>query len=225
MTATQISYPPSCPRRVRPNIIPSRSVCRQLFGPVNHEQLRADLLRERKKMCDENTETWNFDFENGVPLVGRYVWERICGNLTRERPSSSLPDLVNETGTNERLACFSSPSTELTTDTTTTTSSGTTKRQVSNDCCSTQAENNSVDTEKRIKHFRKAKSSGKITGWCRYCFCFYDLHVSFLLHSFCRPMESFCSFRRRDVNIVSIYSWGWSCFDGAKQFTCCIHFF
>lgn len=176
MTATQVSYPPSCPRRVRPNVLPSRSVCRQLFGPVNHEQLRADLLRERRKMCDENTQTWNFDFENGVPLVGRYVWERICCNLSREKPSSSLPDRVTETGTNERLACFSVPSTCSTDLTTagTTASSGTAKRPVSNDSCSNQAENESVETEKRLKHFRKAKSTGKITGRSRYCFCFYD---------------------------------------------------
>lgn len=207
MTATQISYPPSCPRRVRPNINPSRSVCRQLFGPVNHEQLRADLLRERRKMNDENTQTWNFDFENGVPLVGRYVWERLCCNLTREKPSSSFPDCVTETGTSERLACLSVPSSELTT-TSTTTSSGTAKRPVSNDSCSNQAENESVETERPLKHLRKAKSSGKITGRSRYCFCFHNLHASFLIirSKFCSPIELFCSFRRLDVKSVSFYS-------------------
>ncbi|KAJ7379315.1 hypothetical protein OS493_017828 [Desmophyllum pertusum] len=169
MTATQISFPPSCPRRVRPNITPSRSVCRQLFGPVNHEQMRADLLRERKKLCDENTRRWNFDFENGIPLVGSYVWERLCSNLTRERPVSRLPDCVAETGTSERLACFSLPSNELTT--ATTTSSGTTKCPVSNDSCANQAENKSLDSknspERRLKHTRKTKSSGKITDFLR----------------------------------------------------------
>lgn len=176
MTATQARLPPSCPRRVRPNIIPSRSVCRQLFGPVNHEQMRADLLREKRKMSDENAQTWNFDFENGVPLVGRYVWERICSTSTKEKTGSILPDSVNETGTSERLGCFSLPSTELTT-ATTTTSSGATKCPVSNDSCSNQAENELVETKKRLKDIRKTRSTGKITGKSKDCFCFHDLHL------------------------------------------------
>lgn len=167
MTASEVHFPPHCRRRVRPDITPSRSVCRQLFGPVNHEQLRADLLREKKKLCDENTQKWNFDFENGVPLVGKYVWERLCSTLTKEKTVSSLPDRVSEMGTTGRLACFSLASTELST-TTTTTSSGTT---ISNDSCSTQAENESFDsksyTKSRLRHIRKTKSSGKITDFLR----------------------------------------------------------
>lgn len=170
MTATQVRVPPSCPRRVRPNIIPSRSVCRQLFGPVNHEQMRADLLREKRKMSEENAQKWNFDFENGVPLVGSYVWERICSNLRTEKPDSSLPDSVNGTGANQRLGCFSLPSTELTT-ATTTTSSDATKCPVSNDSCPDHAENDLIETKKRFRHIRKTRSTGKITGKSKYCFC------------------------------------------------------
>lgn len=170
MTATQVRAPPCCPRRVRPNIIPSRSVCRQLFGPVNHEQMRADLLREKRKMSEEDAQTWNFDFENGVPLVGRYVWERICSTLTTEKPGSSLPDSVNETGTNERLGCFSLRSNELTT--ATTTSSGATKCPVSNDSRPNQPENDLGETKKRFRHIRKTRSTGKITGKSKYCTLF-----------------------------------------------------
>jgi len=176
MTATQVHVPPSCPRRVRPNITPSRSVCRQLFGPVNHEQMRADLLRERRMMNEENSQTWNFDFENGVPLVGRYVWERICSTLPTEKPGTSLPDSANATGTNERLGCYRLASTVLTTDTTKTTS-GATKCPVSSDSCSNQAENDLVETKKRLRHIRKTRSTGKITGKSKDCFCFHDLHV------------------------------------------------
>lgn len=211
MTATQVRVPPSCPRRVRPNIIPSRSVCRQLFGPVNHEQMKADLLREKRKMSEENAQTWNFDFENGVPLVGRYVWERICSTLTTEKPGSSLPDSVNETGTNERLGCFSLPSTELITTATTTTSSGATKCPVSNDSCTNQAENDLVETKKRFRHIRKTRSTGKITGKSKDCFCFHHLH----LYCNALPKASFCSFRRHDINIVLFDSWDSSCFNSA----------
>lgn len=172
---TQISFPASCPRRERPNIIPSRSVCRQLFGPVNHEDIRADLLREKKKLCDENTRTWNFDFENGIPLAGRYVWERICSNLTRERPISSVSDTVCETGTGERLASLNVPSVESTT--TATTSSGMTDDTISNDAQSESLESGKRDPEKSLSHLRKRKSSGKITGESIYCFCFSQINL------------------------------------------------
>ena len=196
MTATQVRVPPSCPRRVRPNIIPSRSVCRQLFGPVNHEQMRADLLREKRKMNEENAQKWNFDFENGVPLVGRYVWERFCSTLTTEKPGSSLPDSVNGTGTSQRLGCFSLPSsTELTT-ATTTTSSGATKCPVSNDSSPNHAGNDLVQTKKRFRHIRKTRSTGKITGKSKYCFCLRHLH----LYCYVLCKASFCSFCRHDIS-------------------------
>lgn len=128
--------------------------------------MRADLLREKRKMSEENAQQWNFDFENGVPLVGRYVWERICSTLTTEKPGSSLPDSVNGTGANQRLGCFSVPSTELTT-ATTTTSSDATKCPVSNDSCPNHAENDLAETKKHFRHIRKTRSTGKITDLLR----------------------------------------------------------
>ena len=163
MTSSRISILPSCPRRERPNIVPSRSVCRQLFGPVNHEEVKAVLLREKKKLCDENTQTWNFDFENGIPLVGRYVWERICTRLTKDRPVSSFPDRVSETETNERLG-FSPPSAEITTVATTTTSPDMSDSRISNDMECESLESAKCDRAKPLRSLRKRKSSGKITG-------------------------------------------------------------
>lgn len=198
MTTTQMSFLPPCPRRERPNIIPSRSVCRQLFGPVNHEQMRADLLREKRKLCDENTRAWNFDFENGIPLVGRYVWERICSNLTREKPVSSLSDCVSETGSNERLACFNVPDPSAERTTTTTTCSGMTDCTISNDAESESLENAKCDPEKRLKHLRKRKSSGKITGELG-CFCFSRISLRMLVWTF-----DVCSFRRLLTRILNL---------------------
>lgn len=179
MTASRISILPSCPRRERPNIVPSRSVCRQLFGPVNHEQVKADLLRERRKLCDENTQTWNFDFENGIPLVGRYVWERICTRLTKDRPVSSFPDLASETGSSERLG-LNLPSAEITT-VATTTSPGMSDSTISNDVECESLESAKCDRAKPLRCLRKRKSSGKITGKSGCSICFREL--TFVTHS------------------------------------------
>lgn len=165
MTATQVSFLPSCPRRERPNIIPSSSVCRQLFGPVDHEQMRADLLRERKKLCDENTRTWNFDFENEIPLPGRYDWQRSCASSSREKPILSLPDRVSEMGTTERLACFNDSAETRTTRSTT--SSGTMDYAISNDAKGDSLESSIRDPEKRLKRLRERKPSDKITDFLR----------------------------------------------------------
>ncbi|XP_072278297.1 cyclin-dependent kinase inhibitor 1C [Pyxicephalus adspersus] len=55
---------------------PSSSVCRSLFGPVDHEELRRELHSRLREMEEENSRRWDFDFQRGVPLPSsRYVWE------------------------------------------------------------------------------------------------------------------------------------------------------
>ena len=164
MASAQGNVLPSCPRRERPNIVPSRSVCRQLFGPNDHEQVRADLLRDKRKLLEEATRTWNFDFENGIPLVGRYVWERMFSELTREIEASRFSSPVSETeASNERSdPAAVAERTDVTPSTTT--SLGTTDRTISDDIDSDKLESGKCYSGKSARQLRKRKATGKITG-------------------------------------------------------------
>ena len=65
-------------------------VRRNLFGTVDHEQIRDDLNREMNSILEEKKRKWNFDFENCQPLPGRFKWERVGKRLqTRKSPTES----------------------------------------------------------------------------------------------------------------------------------------
>ncbi|NXX15042.1 CDN1B inhibitor, partial [Podargus strigoides] len=51
------------------------SACRNLFGPVNHEELNRDLVQHRRELEAACQRRWNFDFQNHKPLEGRYEWQ------------------------------------------------------------------------------------------------------------------------------------------------------
>lgn len=51
------------------------SVCRSLFGPVDHSQLRRDLKLKLKEIIEQDRRRWNFNFECETPLPGRFQWE------------------------------------------------------------------------------------------------------------------------------------------------------
>ncbi|XP_034733882.1 cyclin-dependent kinase inhibitor 1Ca [Etheostoma cragini] len=53
------------------------SVCRSLFGPVDHEQLRRDLTRKLQEISEQDSRRWNFNFQTETPLCGRFQWEEI----------------------------------------------------------------------------------------------------------------------------------------------------
>lgn len=64
-----------------------KAVKRNLFGTVDHEQIRDDLHRELRRISEEKKHKWNFDFENFQPLPGRFKWERVGKRLqTRKSP-------------------------------------------------------------------------------------------------------------------------------------------
>jgi len=50
-------------------------VKRALFGPTDHEENLRFVRKELKKAKNEAANKWNFDFDNGTPLEGRYSWE------------------------------------------------------------------------------------------------------------------------------------------------------
>ncbi|XP_019401775.1 PREDICTED: cyclin-dependent kinase inhibitor 1 [Crocodylus porosus] len=55
----------------------SRKICRNLFGPVDHEQLQSDFQDSMRKSLEEAQHKWNFDFETETPLEGAFQWERV----------------------------------------------------------------------------------------------------------------------------------------------------
>ncbi|XP_048353082.1 cyclin-dependent kinase inhibitor 1 [Sphaerodactylus townsendi] len=55
----------------------SRKLCRNLFGPVDHEQLQNDFQSSMKVEREEAKSKWNFDFETETPLEGDYKWEKV----------------------------------------------------------------------------------------------------------------------------------------------------
>ncbi|XP_065052281.1 cyclin-dependent kinase inhibitor 1-like [Rhopilema esculentum] len=60
-------------------VIPSKRLCRNLFGPVDHEEVKSvldqELIEEQQQKCEE----WCFDFSEGTPILnGRLVWEEIA---------------------------------------------------------------------------------------------------------------------------------------------------
>jgi len=57
--------PPPNPHRVK----------RALFGPTDHEENLRFVRKEMKKAKNEAAAKWNFDFESGTPLKGRFSWE------------------------------------------------------------------------------------------------------------------------------------------------------
>ena len=57
--------PPPNPHRVK----------RALFGPTDHEENLRFVRNEMKKAKNEAASKWNFDFDKGTPLKGRFSWE------------------------------------------------------------------------------------------------------------------------------------------------------
>ncbi|XP_033008459.1 cyclin-dependent kinase inhibitor 1 [Lacerta agilis] len=66
----------------------SRKLCRNLFGPVDHDQLQKDFQSLMKAQLEEAQQKWNFDFESETPLEGNYKWEKVS-HLNR-MPSQDL---------------------------------------------------------------------------------------------------------------------------------------
>lgn len=79
-------------------------VKRNLFGTVDHDQIRDDLHRELKLITEEKRRQWNFDFENFKPLRGRYKWERVGKRLqTRKSPTEITPTLTTDAECTENV--------------------------------------------------------------------------------------------------------------------------
>ncbi|XP_029624380.1 cyclin-dependent kinase inhibitor 1C-like isoform X2 [Salmo trutta] len=53
------------------------SVCRNLFGPIDHDELNRELKATLKEISEQDQRRWNFHFETDTPIPGSYEWEGI----------------------------------------------------------------------------------------------------------------------------------------------------
>ncbi|KAI6072914.1 Cyclin-dependent kinase inhibitor 1 [Aix galericulata] len=72
----------------------SSKVCRNLFGPVDHDQLQNDFEDLLRQHLEEAQHRWNFNFETETPLEGHFKWERV---LLAEQPSQEILNLGKAT--------------------------------------------------------------------------------------------------------------------------------
>ncbi|XP_040472449.1 cyclin-dependent kinase inhibitor 1-like [Falco naumanni] len=69
----------------------STKACRNLFGPVDHHQLKNDFEDLMRQHLEEVQERWNFNFETETPLEGQFKWERV---FLAEQQSREVHSLV-----------------------------------------------------------------------------------------------------------------------------------
>eukprot|EP00063_Salmo_salar_P008543 XP_013983378.1 PREDICTED: cyclin-dependent kinase inhibitor 1B-like [Salmo salar] len=51
------------------------SVCRNLFGPIDHDALNRELKATLREISEQDQRRWNFHFETDTPIPGIYEWE------------------------------------------------------------------------------------------------------------------------------------------------------
>lgn len=63
-------------------------VCRNLFGPVDHDELNREMKSKLREISERDQRRWNFNFERDEPLLGEYEWE--------ESPVETSPAFYHE---------------------------------------------------------------------------------------------------------------------------------
>jgi len=58
------------------------TVCRNLFGPVDHEELKTEMKSKLREISERDQQRWNFNFEANAPLEGDYEWEEVSVEKT-----------------------------------------------------------------------------------------------------------------------------------------------
>lgn len=76
----------------REDISPSRSVCKNLFGTVVHDELREEVRQQNIGKLKEKKLKYNFDFEKDEPLAGRYIWQKVSNFDRTENRKKLLPE-------------------------------------------------------------------------------------------------------------------------------------
>ncbi|KAL1007642.1 hypothetical protein UPYG_G00089410 [Umbra pygmaea] len=106
----------------RGNPLFRRSVCRNLFGPVDHDQLSRELKSKLREISEQDQRMWNFNFESDTPMPGIYEWEGMSKDSTpafyqestqfggmKVVTSDPNPNFTSEVGPEHSLACCLSP--------------------------------------------------------------------------------------------------------------------
>lgn len=68
------------------------SVCRNLFGPVDHDELSRDMKDKLREISERDQQKWNFNFEANTPLDGDYEWEEVPVDKTPVFYQDSVQD-------------------------------------------------------------------------------------------------------------------------------------
>ncbi|XP_015270340.1 PREDICTED: cyclin-dependent kinase inhibitor 1C [Gekko japonicus] len=57
-------------------------VCRNLFGPVDHDELNRELRSKLREIREDSQRRWDYDFQSEAPLPGpgRLQWEAVAGD-------------------------------------------------------------------------------------------------------------------------------------------------
>ncbi|KPP66871.1 hypothetical protein Z043_114585 [Scleropages formosus] len=67
---------------VRPAEQPKPSACRNLFGPLDHEELNRDLKGRLREMEEAASAKWSFDFVKHRPIPnGPFEWQAVDSDL------------------------------------------------------------------------------------------------------------------------------------------------
>jgi len=67
------------------------SCCRNLFGLPDPEELQRDLRQQEDRLQYQSRERWNYDFQSGCPLPGRFVWQRVASDEREPETCGRIP--------------------------------------------------------------------------------------------------------------------------------------
>ena len=69
---------------------------RCLFGRPDREETAKFLARELSAIMESKTREWNFDFENTIPLSGRFQWFPVTDDDREEEPPRPLRKTLSD---------------------------------------------------------------------------------------------------------------------------------
>ncbi|XP_038562657.1 cyclin-dependent kinase inhibitor 1C-like [Micropterus salmoides] len=77
------------------------SVCRNLFGPVDHDELSREMKTKLREISELDQQRWNFNFETSTPLDGDYEWQEV--------PVDKTPVFYQDSVQNDRTRVPATP--------------------------------------------------------------------------------------------------------------------
>ncbi|XP_069617803.1 cyclin-dependent kinase inhibitor 1-like isoform X1 [Ranitomeya imitator] len=81
----------------------NEKVRRNLFGEVDHEQLKKDFETNMRDDLEKAKLKWNFDFKKQIPVKGKYEWVRVEDPFLKSTTQEIMEDPHQEITTQEVL--------------------------------------------------------------------------------------------------------------------------